>query len=339
MPRPDQVNLWFPPEQQQHYIDRMVDQSGLTRRQAICFVRLWGYAHLQSGSAPPIQTLSPHQGIFYCSHSDAANLFYCDRPTGSDRSAGMMLDQLVAKRLVRREPFDGTQTRLSLQVPSTFLPAESVPLSTVYPDTFDLRCDAPLVAAILEASYSWMRLRPAATSFKMTRVLRQWAGQYPDGLRVLRTEADHSPVGLSVFFPVHSSCEEQFHLSPSGSLYLSTANREDPIRVAAPEDPDCYVVFVRSWQLAPRCWNYGMACLMLQDSQETLGRMQREFPNLCDIYTITIHPRLEAFALALGFKVMKTDPASSLSWLYLPLDRFLALDVDEALVEFDFGDR
>ena len=335
--RPDQVNTWFPPDCQRRYIEAIVGQSGLTRRQATCFVRLWGYAHLQQGKAP-IQALDRHQAIFSCSHADAADLFYCDRATGSDRSAGMMIDQLVAKHLVRREPFDGTQTRLSLQVPKAFLPAAPVPLGELQPDAFDGRCDAPLVARILEESYSWMGPRSEATSFKMTRVLRQWAAQYPAGLRVLRA-ADQSPLGLSVLFPVHARCEEQFHLPPSGSLHLSTLAHEDPIGVATPGDMDCYTVFVRSWQLAPRCWNYATASLMLQDSKATLTQMQRDFPNLCDIYTIPIHPRLETFALTLGFKAMTADPASSLRWLYMPLDRFLALDVDEALVEFDFGDR
>ncbi|MGB3614543.1 MAG: hypothetical protein WBA10_12190, partial [Elainellaceae cyanobacterium] len=72
------VNSWFPPDCQQRYIDIIVGQSGLTRRQAICFVRLWGYAHLQGGSPLPITTLSRHQDTFCCSHHAAADLFYYD---------------------------------------------------------------------------------------------------------------------------------------------------------------------------------------------------------------------------------------------------------------------
>ncbi|MGB3615354.1 MAG: hypothetical protein WBA10_16290, partial [Elainellaceae cyanobacterium] len=234
------------------------------------------------------------------------------------------------------EPFDGSCTRLSLQVPDSFLPAPSSLATKFHAEAFDARCDAPLVASMLEESYSWMGRKAEATSFKMTKVLRQWASQYPEGLRVLRT-SDQEPVGLSVFFPVHASCEEQFHLPPSDSLHLSTMNHEDPIRVATPGDPDCCAVFVRGWQIKSCYWSYGPACQLLQDSQVILAQMQQTFPNLCDIYTMTIHPTLEAFALTLGFKAMKADPNSALRWLYMPLDRFLALDVDETLVEFDFA--
>jgi len=34
---------------------------------------------------------------------------------------------------------------------------------------------------------------------------------------------------------------------------------------------------------------------------------------------------------------MKADPNSSLRWIHMPLDQFLELDIDEALVEFDFS--
>jgi len=331
------VNSWFPSDCQQRYIDIIVGQSGLTRRQATCFVRLWGYAQLQRDSPLPIDILSRQQDQLYCSHAMAADLFYYDRNSGSDRSAGMMIDQLVAKHLVKREPFDGTCTRLSLQIPEGFLPAPSVLPKQFYLDAFEPRCDAPIVASMLEESYSWMSQKTAATSFKMTKVLRQWASQYPGGLRVLRTDLDREPVGLSVFFPVHASCEEQFHLPPSDSLHLSTINSDDPIQIATPGDTECCTVFIRSWQIKPCYWSYGTACQMLQDSQATLAQMQQAFPNLCDIYTITIHPRLEAFALALGFKGMKSDPNSALRWLYMPLDRFLATNIDDALVEFDFA--
>ncbi|MGC1526179.1 MAG: hypothetical protein WA783_09005, partial [Phormidesmis sp.] len=83
-------------------------------------------------------------------------------------------------------------------------------------------------------------------------------------------------------------------------------------------------------------WSYEAAGLLFQDSQNTLKQMQEDFPNLCDIYSITIHPRLEAFALTLGFKALKSDSDSSLRWLYMSLDKFLALDYEDALLNFDF---
>ncbi|MGF1512242.1 MAG: hypothetical protein ACFB5Z_00895 [Elainellaceae cyanobacterium] len=336
---PSAKNLaeWFSQASQQRYIDTIVGQSGLTRRQATCFVRLWGYAHRQAGEPLPIDILSQSLTVFCCSHAEAADLFYCDRDTGTPRAAGMMIDQLVAKRLVKREPFDGTCTRLCLQVPDSFLPrTPQLASPQTYTDAFNPRCDAPLVAALLEENYSWTSDRPEAGSFKITKTLRQWASQYPEGLRVLREGSDDEPIGLSVLFPVHASCEAQFHLPPSSSLYLNTPEQEDPISVATPGE-DCCVVFVRSWDIKPSYRNYAAACQLLKDSQATLAQMQQTFSGLCDIYTVSIHPRLEAFALALGFKPMGADPSSALRWLYMPVDRFLALDVDETLVEFDFS--
>ncbi|MBD0269752.1 MAG: hypothetical protein ICV77_15840 [Cyanobacteria bacterium Co-bin8] len=333
------MNVWFPQVHQDRYAQYIVGQSGLTRRQAICFVRLWGYAYLQQREAPaPVTTLSSYVGTFDCSHSQAADLFYSDRSRGSERSAGMMIDQLVAKHLVRRAPFDGGPTRLSLQIPDSFLPKETNSHSTqLYVDAFDVRNDASLVAAFLEESYSWVSQRSEMTSFKITKVLRQWAAQYPSGLRVLRKASDDEPVGFATFFPTHPNSEEKFHQPPSVSLHLSTLDNDDPIQVALPGNEECYAVFVRSWQIHSQYWNYSTACQFLQDSQATLTQMQEVYPNLCDIYTITIHPRLEALALALGFKAMKADPSSSLRWYYTPLARFLKLDVDEALAEFDFN--
>ena len=333
------VNEWFPAPHQNCYVKNIVGQSGLTRRQAICFVRLWGYASLQqSAKQPPIRTLSPHVDTFACSHSEAADLFYCDQLRGSERSAGMMIDQLVAKHLVKREPFDGGPTRLSLNILDSFLPTATTVQSTqFYTDAFNVRNDASLIAGFLEESYSWVSQRSETTSFKITKVLRQWAAQCPDGLRVLRTVSEDEPVGFSALFPTHPDSEEKFHLPPSSSLHLSTLASEDPIKVALPGDEACYVVFVRSWQIRQLYWHYSTVCQFLQDSQATLRQMQATFPNLCDIYTITIHPRLESLALALGFKPMKADPNSSLRWIHSPLDRFLELDIDEVLAEFDFS--
>lgn len=317
----------------------MIGQSGLTRRQATCFVRLWGYAYLQQpDKKPPITGLDPCVGTFTCSHREAADLFYCDHPRGSGRSAGMMVKQLVAKHLVKREPFDGGPTRLSLQILNSFLPsANNLHTSQLYTGAFNVRQDTSLVAAFLEESYSWVSQRSETTSFKMTKVLRRWATQYPNGLRVLRKISDDEPVGFATLFPTHADSEEKFHLPPSASLHLSTLDSDDPIKVAIPGDEECYAVFVRSWQIRGDYWSYSTVCQFLQDSQMTLRQMQKMFPNLCDLYTITIHPRLEALAFALGFKPMKADPNSSLRWIHIPLDRFLQLDIDSVLVEFDFN--
>ncbi|NER83692.1 MAG: hypothetical protein F6K42_29930 [Leptolyngbya sp. SIO1D8] len=338
LPQAHQINEWFPSSNQDRYVDTIVGQSGLTRRQATCFVRLWGYASLQQATEIPITTLSSAINVFSCSHSEAADLFYCDQQRGSERSAGMMIDQLVAKHLIRREPFDGGPTRLSLKILDSFLPATPTAHSSeLYTDAFNVRNDVSMVAAFLEESYSWVNPRSETTSFKITKVLRRWAAQYPKGLRVLRKAADDEPMGFAALFPTHPASEKNFHLPPSLSLHLSTLHHNDPVQVAQPGDEACYTVFIRSWQIKQPYWNYSTVAQFLQDSQETLKQMQGSFPNLCDLYTIPIHPRLESLAFALGFKPLKADPNSSLRWIHTPLDRFLAVDIDEALVEFDFN--
>ena len=291
----------------------------------------------QSHKPFPLQTLDRYTGTFVCSHREAADLFYCDRPRGSGRSAGMMVDQLIAKHLIKREPADGGPTRLRLQILDSFFPPSTNIHSTqLYPDKFNVREDTSPVSTFLEESYRWVSERSQTTSFKITQVLRQWAMQCPDGLRVLRTLEDDEPVGFAAFFPTHPDSEEKFHLPPSDSLHLSTLDKVDPLRVALPGDDQCYAVFIRGWQIRLLYWNYSTACQFLQDSQATLRTMQASFPNLCDLYTIAIHPRLEALAFALGFRPMKADPHSSLRWLHLPLDRFLNTDIEQTLVEFDF---
>lgn len=61
----------------------------------------------------------------------------------------------------------------------------------------------------------------------------------------------------------------------------------------------------------------------------TLRKMQRDFPNLCDLHTLIVHPSYETMALALGFQKMgqqiSRDP--QLYWGYQALDRYLTLDI------------
>ncbi|MBW4459402.1 MAG: hypothetical protein KME47_04060 [Nodosilinea sp. WJT8-NPBG4] len=338
-PAASKINQWFPPEVERRYVDQVTGQSGLTRRQAICFVRLWAYAcYQQAPHQNLLRELSPELHQLICPHSTAADLFYSDQPRGSERAAGLMINQLVKKHWVKRTTYEGYPSQLSLQIPPSFLPqTASEGLVQVEANAFDPRRDAPLVASFMDESYSWVSQRTENASFKITRVLRRWATQYPQGLRVLRQVVDQSPVAVAAFYPAHPNSEAMFHSPPSASLHLVTLDDTDPIQLASSGDPECYVVFVRAWQFRPEFWCYANVCEFLVDSQATLRAMQQEFPNLSDIYTITIHPHLEAFAMALGFKPLKADPASSIRWYYIALDDFLALDGDETLVEFDFS--
>lgn len=340
--KPQDVGQWFPPEIQKTYVEHIVSQSGLniTPLQAHYFVKLWGYAYVKQygPDSVPISTLTRQVSSFYCSHSDAASLFYGEEPLGSPRSAGHMLDKLASKSLLRRGNIDGFTTRLSLNIPRSFeLPSEDYS-ETFYTDTFDPRNDAPLVASFLENLYIYDPERPESIQHNLKKGLRQWARQYPDGLRVLRRTSTREPVGFTAFFPIHPVSERIFDMDPKMSVYLSRmdALQEDPVKMAEKGDPDCYVAYMRIWQIMPVIWSYDAACLMVKDSQETLREMLECFPNLSDIYTMAIHPLLEEFALTLGFQSMLSSSDSSLRWLYMSLDRLLDVDYEDVLLNFDY---
>jgi hypothetical protein len=65
--------------------------------------------------------------------------------------------------------------------------------------------------------------------------------------------------------------------------------------------------------------------------------MQADFPNLCDLYTMLIHPRYEELAQALGFQKLGGDPKLSVYWMYTAVDQFLALDIEEAISKLEFA--
>ncbi|MBC8122642.1 MAG: hypothetical protein H7Y22_12475 [Gemmatimonadaceae bacterium] len=60
--------------------------------------------------------------------------------------------------------------------------------------------------------------------------------------------------------------------------------------------------------------------------------MQRDYPNLCDMHTMIIHPAYEKMATVLGFQCAGTGTANPLYWMYLPLDRYLNLDLQAAFI-------
>jgi hypothetical protein len=342
--RPSDVEEWFPLDIQNKYIEHIVHQPGLhiTLRQATYFVRLWGYGYLIEHGIEhaPISTLNRQISSFYCSHNDAADLFYT-QTNGTPRAAGQMLDKLASKNLLRRGEADGVATRLNLNIPQNFeIPTKDTD-ETFFTDTFNLRNDTTFVARFLEKLYSYDREKPESMLHNIKKGLRQWARSYPEGLRVLRRVSNQEPVGFAALFPIHPDSEEKVDLSPSLSLHLSRLNtrEEDPIKVAEKGDPDCYTVFVRSWQIQPPFWTYENACALVRDSQATLAKMQKDFPNLSDIYTMAIHPLSEDFALTLGFQTMKADNDSSLRWLSMPLDHFLALDYEDVLLNFNYNHR
>lgn len=164
---------------------------------------------------------------------------------------------------------------------------------------------------------------------RITRLLRRWAGQYATGMRVLRRTDNLNPVGFYLLYPTAAESEITFSSSPTKALHLTSTDATDPFTLATPGDPSCTAVFVRSWMIDPLYVNQHRP-LLLKDVQNTLRKMQQDFPNLCDLHTLVIHPSYEAMALALGFQKIsqQTSRDTQLYWMYQALDRYLALDIE-----------
>jgi hypothetical protein len=331
---PTLLDQWFPPVRQQYYVERLLqERRGLTRLRAEYFIRLWAYLMLkQQGKLPkaPITELVPVEGSVCCTHQEAADLFYTGKERGSDRAAGMMINQLISLGLVSKQ-FDGNTTTLRIWTLSELIQPSSDTLVSLNSDQFNPRTDVVPVASFLARNYSWLNSNTASVIHKIAKVLRQWAQDYPQGMRVLRRADNLQPVGFYVLFPVDSASEENFFLPPSLSLHLSTVQAQDPIQMAKIHDPDCLSVFVRSWMVDTPFMQHAYVSQFLKDAQAVLLTMQQDFPNLCDLYSLAIHPSYEAIAQGLGFCKTVQDPHSSLCWMHLALDRFLELDIESVV--------
>lgn len=161
---------------------------------------------------------------------------------------------------------------------------------------------------------------------RITQLLRQWAKQYITGMRVLRRSDTLNPVGFYLLYPTASVSDANFFSAPSKALHLSAMTEDDPFQMATPGDSGCVSVFVRSWMIEPQYWDRYQIPFLI-DTQQTLKRMQQDFPNLCDLHTLVIHPLYEKMGSLLAFQKTSQYPTSSLYWMYRPLDRFLALDL------------
>jgi hypothetical protein len=329
------VELWFDRERQKQMVAKLVDRIGLTRVRADCFLRLWIYLSIkeqrerQPHLKPPLVALKLLKEAVPCSLREAAELFYHDKERGGERSAGMMLDKLAALGLIRKE-FDGNITRIEIVVLPELAEATPVELVEMIISAFDPRSDAILVANLLAAKYNWMNRSTEAMPHRIASILRQWASKYDRGMRVLRRKDNLRPVGFYLFYPTAAVSASNFFTAPSKSLHLSVMGSDDPFVIAAVGDLDCTSIFARSWVIDDEyVERYRVPFLI--DCQQVLRAMQQDFPNLCDIYMILIHPSYEQQARALGFQSMSRDRQASLQWLYLPLDRFLQIDIQESL--------
>ena len=333
---PDELEIWVPLQQQREVIACLGQRVGITRIRAECFVRLWVYLLVKYYQEqkpllkPPLGKLELPPDAVVCTHREAANLFYGDKEQGSDRAAGMMLDKLVALGLIKTY-FDGNCTCITinpipevLELAPTHLPAQ------LQPDAFNARCDAIPIANLLASNYNWMNRNTNATPQRIARLLRQWANQYATGMRVLRRLDNQHPVGFYLLYPVAPESEANFFTAPRKSLHLSTLTDVDPFTLANLDDPECMAVFIRSWMI-DTAYSATYRVDFLQDMQQTLKQMQQDFPNLCDLYTLLIHPSYEELAQKLGFQFTVKDTKLSVYWAYLALDRFLALEMQTVL--------
>lgn len=330
------LDAWYSQSQRRTAVSLLMKRVGVTRTRAECFVRLWIYLlvkQLQESQPrlkPPLAKLELLETEVQCTHREAAELFYCDSDRGSDRAAGMMLDKLAALGLIAKH-FDGNATAIQIQPLSEILnvaePQKPVQLQL---DNFNARCDAIPVANLLATNYNWMNRNTNAVPQKIAKILRLLASQYSNGMRVLRRCDNLNPVGFYLLYPTATESEVNFFNAPSKSLHLSSLSDIDPFKMALPGDQNCQSVFIRSWMIDPQYLSeYRIA--FLEDTQKVLVEMQTDFPNLCDLYTLMIHPMYEKQALALGFHQTSCDSQLSIYWIYLALDRFLALDIKEAL--------
>jgi hypothetical protein len=324
----EQLDRWFPAALRQPIVARLVKRVGLTRIRADYFLRLWVYLLVKqqgAGLKPPLRELQLLREPVICSLSEVSELFYSDQDQGSDRAAGMMLAKLAALGLIDKQ-FDGNTTQINILPIPEVLPVTPT-LEDVTIDAFDPRCDAIPVANLLAQNYNWMNRNQDTVPHRIVQLLRQWAGQYGEGMRVLRRCDNRNPVGFYLLYPTDPASESNFFSSPSKGLHLSSMEAIDPFMMATVGDPNCVSLFVRSWMIDP---NYleNHRRLFLRDVQQTLQRMQQDFPNLCDLHTLIIHPGYEEMAAQLGFQKTIQDAKTSVYWMYLPLDRFLGRSFD-----------
>ncbi len=329
---------WLLPAIQQHYVAFLMKRIGMTRRRAECFVRLWLYVFLkdcqtrQALPKPPLSALGFPKGWVECSCREAAEVFYGDRDRGSDRSAGMMLDKLVALGLIRKQ-FDGNCTQIEIPPLPDLLEQEHPDTAVVLrPDTFDPRCDAVPIANLLASNYNWLSRQTETVPYRIANILRQWASHYATGMRVLRRNDNQNPVGFYALYPTQRESEVKFFGPPSRGLHLSQVAEVDPFVMALPGDEQCRAVFVRSWMIDSPYLEQAQVDF-LKDAQQTIRVMQQDFPNLCDMYTLIIHPSYAELGRVLGFQKTNSDSKLPIYWMYQAVDRFLSLDVQQVMMQ------
>lgn len=329
------IDLWFSKERQTQIIERLISSQnvGVTEKRAKYLVRLCIYLcikqqlTLQPHTQPPLSALSIPKTFIDCSHREAHMLFYRDQERGSERAAGMMIKNLHRLGFITYR-FNGNVTQVIVQpLPELLEKSSSKPNAELKVDAFDPRGDAIPISALLADNYNWMNHNTRTIPHRISNLLRQWAVQYNKGMRVLRREDNQNPVGFYLLYPITTDCEQVFVGPPNEGLHLGSLNDIDPFEMAQPGDSTCKSLFVRSWIIEEDYQQTHLA-FFLKDVQSTLKEMQEDFPNLCDLWTLIIHPSYDRLATQVGFQRINRHTGNTLYWMYQSLDRFLALDME-----------
>jgi hypothetical protein len=338
------IENYFPTEQRRKYVSRLQGQVGLTRIRAEYFVRLWGYLlfkqqeDLRHALQKPLTELDVPEGFISCTHQEAADLFYYDKERGSERAAGMMIDNFVNLGLIDKQ-FDGNSLSIRIRPQAKNLNfVEEQALAKLEMDIFNPRTDAIPIAHLLIHTYGVLKTKNTLAPQQIARKLRVWAQRYIISMRVLRRTDNHHPVGFYVIYPTGGESEENFFLPPSKSIYLTSELETDPVKMANQGDLDCTSVFLRSFSIDSHYMQRNNLCLLLKDIQNTLRQMQSAFPSLWDLYSMALNPSDEKLASALSFqKTGQPDPQLRIHWIYTSVDHFVQLDIDKALSKLEFA--
>jgi len=333
---PEYLDYFFPPDQQRTYVSVLMGRGGLTRCRAEYFVRLWAYLLLKHQQelgehvSKPLAHLYIPEDFVSCTHREAAALFYGHQDRGTDRAAGMMVDRLVALGLIEKR-FDGQSLCIKVRpLPELVNSTKSSKPIQLEPDSFNPRTDAIPIASLIAQTYIWATKDESVTPQRIARILRNWSQTYPTCLRVLRRCDNLNAVGISILYPTDCESEDVFFRPPAKSSYLTSNVASDPVKMAHPGDTECTSVYVRAWYIDMAYMRQEGLCEFLKDTQKTLAAMQADFPNLCDVYSPVIHPLYEELRLALGFQ-RTNEEHRPWYWAYLPLDRYLELNVEQVL--------
>lgn len=340
---PEYLEKWFPIEQQRNYVSMLVKRGGgLTKRRAEYFVRLWAYLLVkqlhESGHrlVQPLTKLELPQGWVACTHREAAEVFYSKKERGSDRSAGMMIDQLAALGLIEKQ-HDGNNICIQVTPWSELLdPPQSAEAVELIIDDFNPRTDAVLAANLIDRHYVQTAKDATVAPHQITQTLRDWAKQYSTGMRVMRRSDNFHPVGISIIYPTAKESEANFFLPPGKTRFFTSDMQNDPFKIAVPGDMDCSCAFLRAWAIDNPYLEYETICNFVEDLQRTLVKAQADFPNLCDLYCVAMSPIYGELARVLGFQRTYQDPTRSIYRIYVPVDRFLALNVRQSLSGLKF---